>query len=136
MTTICHDHDTQHRHLSEGRAVHRLVAQPGHASPVVQPGHASPVAQTGHASPVLGALAARDLPCREHPADLWFAELPEDVELAKELCLPCPLREACLAGARVHLAPRNSARPASTPLQAKRSASPPPPPSQVRASKW
>lgn len=39
------------------------------------------------------------LPCREHPADLWFAELPEDVEAAKALCGPCPARQACLTGA-------------------------------------
>lgn len=39
------------------------------------------------------------LPCHEHPADLWFAELPAEVEHAKELCGPCPLREQCLAGA-------------------------------------
>lgn len=49
----------------------------------------------------LGLVAAmtRALPCHEHPADLWFAELPAEVEHAKELCGPCPLREACLAGA-------------------------------------
>lgn|SRR5690606_26080588 len=40
-----------------------------------------------------------DLPCRKHPADLWFAELPEDVELAKALCTDCPIRQQCLAGA-------------------------------------
>jgi WhiB family redox-sensing transcriptional regulator len=40
-----------------------------------------------------------DLPCRKHPADLWFAELPEDVELAKALCADCPIRQECLAGA-------------------------------------
>ncbi|MGI8948275.1 MAG: WhiB family transcriptional regulator [Ornithinimicrobium sp.] len=39
------------------------------------------------------------LPCHEHPPDLWFAEPPEQVEAAKALCLPCPLREQCLAGA-------------------------------------
>lgn len=39
------------------------------------------------------------LPCQENPADLWFAELPADVEQAKALCGTCPIREACLAGA-------------------------------------
>ena len=39
------------------------------------------------------------LPCWTRPADLWFAESPADVEAAKALCVPCPLREACLAGA-------------------------------------
>ena len=36
------------------------------------------------------------LPCRQHPADLWFAELPADVEAAKALCGDCPIREMCL----------------------------------------
>ncbi len=49
--------------------------------------------------PHLVARGDGDLPCREHPADLWFAELPAEVEHAKELCGPCPLREMCLAGA-------------------------------------
>lgn len=49
---------------------------------------------------VFEALARSDLelPCRSEP-DLFFAELPEDVEYAKSLCLDCPIRDACLAGA-------------------------------------
>ena len=39
------------------------------------------------------------LPCRSGDADLWFAESPADVEAAKALCAPCPLKTACLAGA-------------------------------------
>ena len=39
------------------------------------------------------------LPCHTVDPDLWFAESPADVETAKALCLPCPLRAACLAGA-------------------------------------
>ena len=39
------------------------------------------------------------LPCWTADPDLWFAEAPSDVEDAKALCVPCPLREACLAGA-------------------------------------
>jgi WhiB family transcriptional regulator, redox-sensing transcriptional regulator len=38
------------------------------------------------------------LPCRMDP-ELFFAEAPADVELAKALCLDCPIRRACLAGA-------------------------------------
>jgi WhiB family redox-sensing transcriptional regulator len=38
------------------------------------------------------------LPCRRDP-ELWFAESPTDVELAKEKCVDCPVRLACLAGA-------------------------------------
>ena len=83
MTTTTPDRDLHHRHLPEGPAVQTLVAAN---------------------SPALTALLgggplAPDLPCQEHPADLWFAELPAEVEHAKELCGPCPIREACLAGA-------------------------------------
>jgi WhiB family redox-sensing transcriptional regulator len=31
--------------------------------------------------------------------DLWFAESPGDLEVAKSFCLDCPARLACLAGA-------------------------------------
>lgn len=41
------------------------------------------------------AREAKDLPCRIEP-DLFFAELPQEVERAKALCLECPLREMCL----------------------------------------
>lgn len=40
-----------------------------------------------------------ELPCRVNDAELWFAESPADVEHAKSLCRPCPLRTACLEGA-------------------------------------
>ena len=39
------------------------------------------------------------LPCRTNDSDLFFAESPSDVELAKALCLDCPVRAECLAGA-------------------------------------
>ena len=41
-----------------------------------------------------------ELPCRlvDNP-ELFFAEAPGDVEEAKALCLDCPIRERCLAGA-------------------------------------
>ena len=42
---------------------------------------------------------SRGLPCRTVEPDLWFAEAPADVETAKALCAPCPLRQACLAAA-------------------------------------
>ena len=45
------------------------------------------------------APTSTSFPCQESPADLWFAEAPEEVEAAKALCLECPIREACLAGA-------------------------------------
>jgi WhiB family redox-sensing transcriptional regulator len=42
---------------------------------------------------------ADELPCRVNDAELFFAESPSDVELAKALCLDCPVRAECLAGA-------------------------------------
>ncbi len=39
------------------------------------------------------------LPCRREDPELFFAESPADVELAKSLCVDCPVRAECLAGA-------------------------------------
>lgn len=39
------------------------------------------------------------LPCHLVDPDLFFAELPADVERAKALCTECPLRQSCLAEA-------------------------------------
>jgi len=40
-----------------------------------------------------------ELPCRRFDPDLWFADAPAELELAKSLCGDCPLRVECLAGA-------------------------------------
>jgi WhiB family redox-sensing transcriptional regulator len=45
------------------------------------------------------AADADELPCRVNDAELFFAESPSDVELAKALCQGCPVRAECLAGA-------------------------------------
>ena len=42
---------------------------------------------------------ARSIPCRREDPELFFAETPQDVEVAKALCLDCPVRQQCLAGA-------------------------------------
>ena len=55
----------------------------------------SGLASDAASDPSTGAV----LPCWTEDPDLWFAESPADVEAAKALCVPCPLREACLAGA-------------------------------------
>ena len=39
------------------------------------------------------------LPCHREDPELFFAESPDDVELAKAVCAPCPLRVACLDAA-------------------------------------
>lgn len=40
-----------------------------------------------------------DVACRTHDAELWFAETPEGVARAQDLCRTCPLQVECLAGA-------------------------------------
>lgn len=44
-------------------------------------------------------LDDEQLPCRRENPELFFAESPADVETAKALCLGCPVRAECLAGA-------------------------------------
>ena len=39
------------------------------------------------------------LPCRRENPQLWFSDLPADLQLAKAYCRPCPMRRVCLAGA-------------------------------------
>lgn len=39
------------------------------------------------------------LPCRAFDPEVFFAETPADVEFAKAICLECPVKAACLAGA-------------------------------------
>lgn len=48
---------------------------------------------SGHCCP------STELPCQSADLELWFGESPADAETAKSLCVPCPLREACLASA-------------------------------------
>jgi WhiB family redox-sensing transcriptional regulator len=49
--------------------------------------------------PLAPAPVRRPLPCRVEDSELWFAETPAQLELAKQFCAACPIREACLAGA-------------------------------------
>ena len=45
------------------------------------------------------ASVGATIPCRAEDPDLWFAESPARLEIAKSLCRRCPVRAACLAGA-------------------------------------
>ncbi len=45
-------------------------------------------------------IDAEQLPCRREGPELFFAETPQDVEVAKTLCQDCPVRAECLAGAK------------------------------------
>jgi WhiB family transcriptional regulator, redox-sensing transcriptional regulator len=57
-----------------------------------------PVAVVVKSAGPTGVVRTRALPCASEP-DLFFAESPDDVELAKSLCGGCPVRAQCLAGA-------------------------------------
>jgi WhiB family transcriptional regulator, redox-sensing transcriptional regulator len=72
----------------------------GAAVPQARPGAFIPAAKPGAPVPLTtaGVPSSRTLPCTDDP-DLFFAESPDDVEYAKELCRGCPARAACLAGA-------------------------------------
>ena len=43
--------------------------------------------------------AREDLPCRQEDGDLWFAESPAKLEIAKTLCTQCPVMTECLLSA-------------------------------------
>src|SRR5262245_41927554 len=47
----------------------------------------------------LGVEMVAEVPCRKFDPDLWFADVPAELELAKALCGECPVRVECLAGA-------------------------------------
>ena len=57
------------------------------------------LAQRRPSTVVAPAPVRRSLPCRVENPDLWFAESPDQLELAKSFCADCPVRDACLAGA-------------------------------------
>lgn len=45
------------------------------------------------------AALADPLPCQRGLADLWFSDLPGELDQAKASCQQCPLLTACRAGA-------------------------------------
>jgi WhiB family redox-sensing transcriptional regulator len=54
---------------------------------------------TGLSGEPLSRASRADLPCRIQDADLWFSEIPAQLEMAKTFCADCPARIACLTGA-------------------------------------
>jgi len=52
-----------------------------------------------HLSAVAERVVDEQLPCRVNDPELFFADSPADVEVAKTLCAACPARLACLNGA-------------------------------------
>lgn len=49
--------------------------------------------------PIAEVAGDAELPCRSYDPELFFAESPADVELAKAICHDCPIRQGCLQGA-------------------------------------
>ncbi|OYN98897.1 WhiB family transcriptional regulator [Enemella evansiae] len=45
-------------------------------------------------------MTATGLPCHLVDPDVFFAEAPAEIEYAKTLCADCPVKDACLAGAK------------------------------------
>ncbi len=95
MTITVDQPRQQHRHEQEGTDVPSAMLM--HADTTQQHGLHSVAAMADLVDEAV--VSHGGLPCQENPADLWFAELPAEVEAAKSLCGPCPIREACLAGA-------------------------------------
>ena len=73
----------------------------GGADAVVLPLQRSPRAPQAEQAVPVAALnpESLDLPCELNDGDMWFAESPAELERAKALCVDCPVRTACLAGA-------------------------------------
>ena len=81
------------------RIPHQAAPRPTALPPTHQM-EVTPLQLTALLEPTLDARAdLATIPCRANDAELWFAESPSDVELAKSLCSDCPVRTACLAGA-------------------------------------
>jgi WhiB family redox-sensing transcriptional regulator len=49
--------------------------------------------------PARPVVSTGSLPCQQWGPDLWFSNLPAELDLAKSYCQGCPSRQPCLAGA-------------------------------------
>jgi WhiB family redox-sensing transcriptional regulator len=56
---------------------------------------------TGSFDHVLSQALRRsmEIPCLTVDPELFFAESPDEIEMAKAMCADCPVRQACLAAA-------------------------------------
>jgi len=52
-----------------------------------------------HVGQIRGGRTTSQLACGVHGPELFFSELPADIEHAKSLCQECPVRPECLDGA-------------------------------------
>ena len=64
----------------------------------------SSVANAGDWLDPTSQRVSASLPCQADP-DLWFAESPTELELAKAFCAACPARDPCLAAALIRHEP-------------------------------
>ena len=48
---------------------------------------------------LMEAETRTELPCWSFDPEIFFAESPADVEFAKAICVDCPIKTDCLAGA-------------------------------------
>lgn len=94
MTITARQPVQQHRPDQEGPDVSSAMLMHADATTAARSQGVRVLAPTPDRTDARGGL-----PCQENEADLWFAELPAEVEEAKALCAPCPIRQACLDGA-------------------------------------
>jgi WhiB family transcriptional regulator, redox-sensing transcriptional regulator len=76
----------------------QCVALDGRPAARIRRAHRARSRADGSPEPI-GRRAPLGLPCQMHEPDLWFADAPADLELAKGLCGGCPAQQMCLAGA-------------------------------------
>lgn len=57
------------------------------------------------ASAFTPTLVSAHVPCRSEDPELFFAQEPDSIERAKQVCAACPIRPDCLAGALERLEP-------------------------------
>ncbi len=96
--SICPDRRNDMTSTARGAPRVALRRPPGR-SPDAGPAGPHQPGRPGPDRDGLGAPRPDRVPCKEVDPDLFFAETPADVELAKSLCTDCPVRSACLAAA-------------------------------------
>jgi len=40
-----------------------------------------------------------EIPCTVGTGDMWFSDVPAEIDYARRLCVGCPIQRECLAGA-------------------------------------
>jgi len=84
--------------LGPAAVIDDLAAAEAEFVPVTAISRSVPITVVVKPAGPTGVVKGRAFACSDDP-DLFFAESPVDVELAKSLCGGCPARGTCLAGA-------------------------------------